>query len=128
MAKIVIDLDNTITIHRSHDDYAKKKPNLAVVSRLRDYKKNGWYICIYTARQMRTHNGNMKKLNTLTLPVIERWLNMHSVPYDEIVLGKPWPEQDGFYVDDKAIRPSEFVQLDASEIKEVLDHEGKYFN
>ena len=56
-----------------------------------------------------------------TLPVIIDWLDKHNVPYDEIYVGKPWCGFEGFYVDDKAIRPSEFVNLSYSEIMELLE-------
>ena len=41
-------------------------------------------------------------------------------------MGKPWGGYGGFYVDDKAIRPSEFVKLTETEIKDLLDKETKY--
>lgn len=44
------------------------------------------------------------------------WLDRCEIPYDEIHLGKPWPGRGGFYVDDKTIRPDEFVKLSYNEI------------
>lgn len=75
---------------------------------------------------MRTFEGNVGKMNIHTLPVIIEWLNRHEVPYDEIVLGKPWCGFDGFYVDDKSIRPSEFASLDYDQIKALLDKENPF--
>ncbi|HFM3427384.1 TPA: capsular biosynthesis protein, partial [Escherichia coli] len=43
----------------------------------------------------------------------------NNVPYDEIYVGKPWCGHEGFYVDDKAIRPNEFVNLSYNEIKKL---------
>lgn len=54
------------------------------------------------------------------MPTIITWLQKHDVPYDEIIIGKPWCGYDGFYVDDKAIRPSEFISLNYEQIKELL--------
>ena len=48
-----------------------------------------------------------KKLRN-TLPIIKDWLLANNVPYDEIIIGKPWCGMNGFYVDDRAIGPSEF--------------------
>ena len=36
-------------------------------------------------------------------------------------MGKPWCGHEGFYVDDKAIRPSEFLALSRAEITELLN-------
>ncbi|HAN2428273.1 TPA: capsular biosynthesis protein, partial [Escherichia coli] len=55
----------------------------------------------------------------VTLPIIVEWLEKNNVPYDEIYVGKPWCGHEGFYVDDKAIRPNEFVNLSYNEIKKL---------
>ena len=65
---------------------------------------------------MRTFEGNIGKINVHTLPIVIEWLKKHDVPYDEIIMGKPWCGFDGFYVDDKAIRPNEFAELSYEEI------------
>ena len=51
------------------------------------------------------------------------WLKKHDVPYDEIWVGKPWCGDNGFYVDDRAIRPSEFCNLSRQEIEDLLKRE-----
>jgi capsule biosynthesis phosphatase len=113
-------LDGTLT----HDDptrgYHEKEPNLPVVGRLREYKLAGFEIVIYSARNMRTHQNSIGKINAETLPLIIEWLRYHNVPYDEIYVGKPWCGTHGFYVDDRAIRPSEFVALTPREIQALL--------
>jgi len=45
----------------------------------------------------------------------------HEIPYDELYVGKPWCGFEGFYVDDKAIRPDELVKLSYAEICQLLD-------
>lgn len=124
-ARIVIDLDGTLTIDDPERSYAEKEPNQFVIQKLREYKSKGTLIVILTARNMRTYAGNTGKINIFTLPVIIDWLNTHDVPYDEIHVGKPWCGSDGFYVDDKAIRPSEFARLSYLDIRSILDSEGK---
>ncbi|MNP78068.1 hypothetical protein D3C76_1756090 [compost metagenome] len=69
---------------------------------------------------MRTHNGNIGKITAKTLPIVIDWLNQHSIPFDEIYIGKPWCGTDGFYVDDKAIRPDEFASMSYEEICTTL--------
>ena len=69
---------------------------------------------------MRTYQGNVGKIAAHTLPVIIAWLQRHDIPYDEIYVGKPWCGMEGFYVDDRAIRPSEFVALSFDEINALI--------
>lgn len=123
MNKIVIDLDGTITIDDARS-YADKLPNSAVIQKMKEYKNAGFQIVIHTARNMRTFSGAVGKINIFTLPVVLDWLQRHDVPFDEIIVGKPWCGRDGFYVDDKAIRPSEFVNLSMLEISKLLVKEN----
>lgn len=121
--KIVIDLDDTIS--KTHKgDYDNSVPINSVVSKLREYKSVGYDIVIYSSRNMRTYNNNIGEINVHTLPKILNFLHKYDIPYDQIILGKPWAGFDGFYVDDKCIRPSEFVSLSEEEIKKLLKEES----
>ena len=119
--RLVIDLDNTITIESSKD-YEFKEPNIATIEKIREFKSLGFEIVIYTARNMRTFDMNIGQINVHTLPKILNWLDEYQVPYDEVVVGKPWCGEGGFYVDDRAIRPDEFAQLSLSEIYDIIGH------
>jgi capsule biosynthesis phosphatase len=123
--RLVMDLDGTITQDNAARSYADKEPNLAVIEQMRSYKDNGFTIVIHSARNMRTYNGSIGKINVHTLPVILAWLDRHSVPYDEVVVGKPWCGTEGFYVDDRAIRPSEFASLSLEEIRVLIGDGAK---
>lgn len=118
--KLIMDLDNTITVHNPEFDYSDMPVNQAVVNKMRYYRDLGYRITIFTARNMRKYNGDVALIEVNTLPVIHDWLTKHDVPFDEIIIGKPWCS-DGFYVDDKAIRPAEFVSLQIEDILELID-------
>jgi len=118
--KIVIDLDQTITAPLDGESYAEKTCNQDVVEKLREYRQKGFSIAIHTARNMRTHSGNLGLINVHTLPTIIDWLDKNNVPYDEVFVGKPWCEEGGFYVDDKAIRPDEFASMSLEKIYELI--------
>lgn len=120
MKQIVIDLDNTLTIN-DDSPYPDKPPNTAVINMLRKYHDDGFSIVISTARNMRTYAGNEGKIIANTVPVIIDWLAKHNVPYDEIRVGKPWCGTEGFYVDDKSIRPQEFTSLSYEQIVELIN-------
>ncbi len=125
MKNLVVDLDGTIT-QADSSDYVNATPNKAVINRLKEYKAKGFNITIATSRNMRTHKGNIGKINIHTLPIIIEWLDKHGVPYDEIIVGKPWCGFEGFYIDDKSIRPSEFISMDYKQINEMLAKEKIY--
>jgi len=124
MKKLIVDLDGTIT-KGDTSDYRKVSPNLDVIDKLRFYKSLGYEVIIQTARNMRTYEGNVGKINIHTLPIITEWLDQHEVPYDEIHVGKPWCGFEGFYVDDRAVRPSEFTQMTPEEIDELIGGERR---
>jgi capsule biosynthesis phosphatase len=103
MKKLVMDLDDTICT-TVKGDYEHSKPNKEVIEKLQKYKKEGFEIVIYSSRNMRTYEGNVGKINIHTLPTIINWLKTNDVPFDEVIIGKPWCGFEGFCVDDKSIR------------------------
>ncbi len=120
MKRLVLDLDGTITRDDPSRSYADKEPDLKVVARMREYKTLGFTIVVQTARSMRSFDNSVGLIAAHTLPVIIEWLKAHEIPFDEIHIGKPWCGTDGFYVDDRAIRPQEFVSLSISQIRDLL--------
>ena len=123
--KLVVDLDDTISV-TENGDYQNSKPIQKTIDLLRKYKEEGFLIVIHSSRQMRTYEGQVGKINVHTLPNIVNWLNRHQVPYDEIIVGKPWCGFTGFYIDDKSIRPSEFHSMSLKQIDEMLKKEKEY--
>ena len=120
MKTIVMDLDNTISFTKN-GDYSAAEVDIEVVAKMREYKEMGFKIVIHSARNMRTYDGNLGLINANTLPVVMRWLDENDIPYDEILMGKPWCGFDGFYVDDKAvISLNEFKELSYEKIKELI--------
>ena len=120
MKRLIFDLDDTLCTTQN-GDYANAQPITEVVEKLREYQRQGFTIVINTSRNMRTYQGNIGAINKNTLPIIIDWLGRHDIPYDELYVGKPWCGFEGFYVDDKAIRPDELVKLSYAEICQLLD-------
>lgn len=118
---IVMDVDGTLCeIKSSGQSYADVAPHREVLERLREYRANGFYVILATSRNMNTHDGNVGLINASTLKVLLAWLDKHEVPYDEVHVGKPWSGRGGFYVDDKSIRPDEFLRLSYEKILELV--------
>jgi capsule biosynthesis phosphatase len=123
---IVMDIDGTLCeIKSKEQSYLEVVPKYNILKKLKNMKEQGFYIILYTSRQMRTYEGNIGKINANTGKVLFQWLEKYDIPFDEIYFGKPWCGKNGFYVDDKAIRPSEFEKLNYDEILALLEEEHK---
>ena len=118
--RLIVDLDNTICT-TINGDYINSIPNRKLIDKLFIYKTAGFTITIFTSRNMRTFNGNIKLIESHTLPIIKLWLESNLVPYDEIIVGKPWCGLHGFYIDDRAVRPSEFIENDYNSLSHLMN-------
>jgi capsule biosynthesis phosphatase len=123
--RLVVDLDDTISL-TIDGDYINSKPINLTIDLLQRYKREGFYIVINSSRNMRTFETNVGKINIYTLPNIIDWLRKHDVPFDEVYIGKPWCGFEGFYIDDKAIRPSEFHKYSYEELQGLIEKEKNY--
>ena len=99
--RFCFDLDNTlVTKPRVDGDYTTCEPIERNINFLKHLKSLGHYIIVYTARRMRTHQGNVnavvRDIGKITLEQLEQF----GIPYDEIQFGKPWAD---FYIDDLAV-------------------------
>lgn len=122
MKRLIVDLDDTVSI-TIKGDYINSSPIPEIIAKLKEYKEEGFEIVINSSRNMRTYESNLGKINIYTLPNIIDWLRKHDVPFDEVYVGKPWCGFDGFYIDDKSIRPSEFLKYSYNEIQDILKQE-----
>lgn len=110
---LVIDVDHTICVPNdnetgTYEKYALAKPIPEMIDSIRVARENGFRIILYTARRMATHDGNINKVIEDVAGITIKWLKDHDVPYDELQFGKP---NAMYYVDDKAIRPDEFIKM-----------------
>lgn len=105
---IVLDVDDTILTTKFRQ-YAQSKPIPPVIAKAREAHEKGWRIVLHTARGMGRSNGQIELVADEVIEEISSFCAKWNVPYDEIIVGKPWA---ALYVDDKAIRPDEFVALD----------------
>lgn len=118
---IVIDIDGTLTLGIKNDEsYATVRVSELLKQRLIDLKAKEYWIILYTSRNMRTHGGNIGQIMKHTAPTLINWLAANDIPYDELHFGKPWCGHDGFYVDDRAIRPKEFVEKTMEELHALI--------
>lgn len=116
----VFDIDGTICpIKKKEERYEDLVPYPDIVDKMREYKAQGAKIILYTSRNMNTYKGNLGLINKNTAIVLNEWLAKWDIPYDEIVFGKVWPGHKGFYVDDRSVRPDEFLNNTPNELEEI---------
>jgi len=123
MNQLVVDIDGTLCVIDDGTPYPDREVRTDIVKKLRNYYNLGWSITLYTSRNMNTYNCDTSKIAAHTIPILVKWLEANDVPFDGVHIGKPWPGDAGFYIDDKAIRPSEFLKYSYDEICVLLSQE-----
>ena len=121
MDSVIFDIDGTICpIKKVDENYEDLIPYNNMIEKIKELKNEGFKIILFTSRNMRTFNNDITKINKYTRPILETWLKKWNIPYDELIIGKPWPGKNGFYVDDKTIRPDELLKLDLNNINKII--------
>lgn len=101
--RFCFDLDNTLVSYPTvKNDYSTVEPLHDTIKILRFLKSLGHEIIIYTARRMRTHNGNVEKAIADIGNITKETLQKFDIPYDELHFGKPYAN---FYIDDLMVSP-----------------------
>lgn len=93
-----IDIDGTICSNTEDSSYEHAEARELVVEKINRLYDEGHHIKIFTARGGTTG----KDWSNLTTKQLRKW----GVKYHSLIMGKPSAD---FYVDDKGIRPGEFV-------------------
>jgi capsule biosynthesis phosphatase len=121
---IVVDIDGTLTLgKRDVDSYSTVRVSESLKKRLIQLKLDEYWIILYTSRNMRTHGGNIGAIMKHTAPTLINWLAENEIPYDELHFGKPWCGHNGFYIDDRAIRPREFIENTMEELQALVERD-----
>ena len=108
--RIVFDLDGVICeLKKPSENYSDVSPKQDVIEKMKNFKKDGHYLIIQTARHMRTCEGNVSQVIEKIGKITEDWLKKWQVPYDELIFGKPYAD---LYIDDLGIEFSTKDELD----------------
>ena len=122
----VFDIDGTLCpIKGKEERYEDLVPYANMVEKLKYYKSRGAKIVLFTSRNMNSYNGNLGLINKHTAKILTEGLDKWEIPYDEIMYGKPWPGHKGFYVDDRTIRPDEFLNCSVDELDQICKDSRK---
>lgn len=117
----VIDVDGTICVAETvsgRADYVNAKPIKPVIRKIQDLKAQGHTVILFSARGMRTYRGDLAKIEEHIRPVMEAWLAKYSVPYDALMLGKPWGP-NVYYIDDRCLNPEDFARHQIEEYEQI---------
>ena len=115
---LIFDIDGTLCPIKSREEsYIDLVPYSEMVQKLKEYKEQGAKIILFTSRNMKTYHGNIGAINANTAKILLNWLDKWEIPYDEIIYGKPWPGPRGLYVDDRSVRPDEFLKYSLEELE-----------
>lgn len=122
--RICFDLDNTlVTFPKIKNDYTTVEPIIENILFLRYLKKFNHTIIIYTARKMKTHNGNIGKIlydiGKITFDTLEKF----DIPFDEIYFGKPYAD---IYIDDLGLSCFDNLEKELGFYQDIIS--PRYFN
>lgn len=119
---LVLDLDKTLCSEkRSNETYADVLPNTELIDAINKLHDNGAEVYIESARNMLTQGHNESKvIKNVGLTTLE-WLDKNNINYDGLKFGKTI---GSCYIDDKALRPKEFIKIyesleDKSDLNEL---------
>ncbi len=116
----IFDIDGTLCpIKKKEEKYEDLVPYGDMVDKLKYYHNGGAKIILFTSRNMNSYRGNIGIINKNTARILLDWLDRWEIPYDEIIYGKPWPGHKGFYVDDRTVRPDEFLNCSVDELDNI---------
>ncbi len=119
---IVVDIDGTLCpLKKPTEEYKDLVPFVEVIFKLKEYRRNGFEIILHTSRNMRTYNGDVTKILQYTQPVLESWLDSWQIPYDKLIVGKPWAGDHGFYIDDRSVRPREWISNSFDQLNNLVN-------
>ena len=106
---LVVDLDKTLCAKKlPGESYANVPPHQDIIRAISNVHDSGGEVIIESARNMLTqHNDESKVIKSVGLDTLT-WLDKVNMHYDGIKFGKTCGT---CYIDDKALRPKEFMSI-----------------
>lgn len=124
---VVCDFDDCLSFTLNRD-WENATCNVELAGKLNQLIDDGWEVHIITARGQLSCNGDCDAADKKYRAQIESWLNKHGIKYTTLSFQK---KLASYYIDDKAIRPEEFIQKNVELIRtgmsgaEVM-HDDRY--
>ena len=100
--RLCIDIDGVICeLRGENQQYSDLQPMPGARDAIKLLRTQGHYIILYTARHMKTTQGNLGGVLAKQGKITLEWLDKYEIEYDEIYFGKPYAD---VYIDDLAKR------------------------
>lgn len=103
--RIIVDIDNTLCVVENRD-FINAKPIQKVIDKVNEYYDKGYEVVISTARGQNSCK-TIREMQNKYFKVTKEWLDKVGVKYHKLEIG--YKRNADMYVDDKAIRPDEFI-------------------
>lgn len=103
--RIIVDIDNTLCVVENRD-FVNAKPIQKVIDKVNEYYDKGYEVIISTARGQNSCK-TIEEMQNKYFKVTTEWLDKVGVKYHKLEIG--YKQNADMYVDDKAIRPDEFI-------------------
>lgn len=110
---ITFDIDETISKWDDNRDYENFVPYLEIINKINKLYNLGYHITLYTARGMRSMDGDIDRIERELKPPLLTWLKTNNVKYHKLIMGKPYWD---IYIDDKNMTIDKFLNTRVSEI------------
>jgi len=127
MQTFIIDVDGTICNGPQREDgtydYQNAVPIEKVIQRVNQLYDAGNTIILFTARGMRSCDGDLEKIRKKVVPILQTWLRTYNVRYHRLEIGKPWGENP-IYIDNRNLSIKSFVQEDPERFEAILSMEN----
>lgn len=111
--RLIVDYDDTISITTTRD-WENAEPIWPVINKMNSLYEKGWEVWIVTARGQLSCKGDWDKADKKYREGIIKWLDKHGVKFHELKFEKYLAS---YYIDDKALLPEDFVDLEFKDIK-----------
>jgi hypothetical protein len=110
---LVCDVDDTLSLTTTRD-WENAEPLWPAINRINELYDDGWYIILLTARGQLSCQRDTAKADEKYRDKMEHWLKEHGVKYHILSFNKYLAS---YYIDDKGLNPTEFIELDIKTIK-----------
>lgn len=104
--RIIVDIDDTLCVVENRD-FINAIPIQEVINKVNEYYNNGYEVVLSTARGQNSCK-TIEEMKNKYEKVTREWLDKIGVKYHVLEIG--YKQNADMYVDDKAIRPDEFVE------------------
>lgn len=123
----IVDIDDTILTtplkENGKYDYDNSEPIFPVISKLQELRHAGHTIILFTARGMKTYQGDVERIEEVHRDRLEGFIQRWNVPCDNLIFGKPWGSNP-IYLDNRNLSLSSFLLSKPNNFESLIKEEN----